>query len=167
MSKELTHVYQIVKESIESKKNVVRIQTDIPADVVMTGFELDGYTAIIVDQAPVFNKFTLLHALYQNCSLPAYFGFNWDALADVLATFDDGSEDMDSSMDSNTEANSEEDEADESPEGIMLIFNDFAVLEERAEDVAATFLDIVEEAAEKRAAHKSPPLKIIALSPAN
>jgi len=150
MAKELTHVYQIVKESIESKKNVVRIQTDVPADVVMTGFELDGYTAIIVDQAPVFNKFTLLHALYQNCSLPAYFGFNWDALNDAP----------------NAAGDSEESD-DEVSEGIMLIFNDFSTLEERAEDVASTFLEIVDEAAEKREANDAPPLKIVALTPAN
>jgi len=119
MANELTHVYQIVKESIESKKNVVRISTDVPADVVMTGFELDGYTAIIVDQAPVFNKFTLLHALYQNCSLPAYFGFNWDALADVLATLDDGVEDMDTP---NAAGDADESD-DDASEGVMLIFN--------------------------------------------
>jgi len=163
MAKELTHVYQIVKESIESKKNVVRIQTDVPADVVMTGFELDGYTAIIVDQAPVFNKFTLLHALYQNCSLPAYFGFNWDALNDVLTTLDDGVADMDTP---NAAGDSEESD-DEVSEGIMLIFNDFSTLEERAEDVASTFLEIVDEAAEKREANDAPPLKIVALTPAN
>jgi len=163
MSKKLTHVYQIVKESIESKENVVRIQTDVPAEVVMTGFELDGYTAVIVDQASVFNKFTLLHALYQNCSLPPYFGFNWDALADVLVTLDDGVEDMDTP---NAVGDSEEAD-DDASEGVMLIFNDFSILEDRAEDVAATFLDIVEEAAEKRTANDTPPLKVIALTPEN
>ena len=166
MSKELTHVYQIVKESIESKKAVIRIQTEVPADVVMTGFELDGYTAIIVDQAPVFNKFTLLHALYQSCSLPAYFGFNWDALNDVLVTLDDGVEDA-QSIDAPQSTDSKEDDEEEleTSEGVMLIFNDFGILEERAEDVASTFLDVVEEAAEKRSAIEVPPLKVIVLSP--
>ncbi len=164
MSKELTHVYQIVKESIESNKAVVRIQTEVPADVVMTGFELDGYTAIIVDQAPVFNKFTLLHALYQSCSLPAYFGFNWDALNDVLVTLDDGVEDAESIDAPPPSGSEDEEEEPETSEGVMLIFNDFGILEERAEDVAATFLDIVEEAAQKRTGSETTPLKVIVLS---
>ena len=39
-----------------------------------------------IDRAPVFDKTSLLHAIYQSCGLPAYFGFNWDALLDSLTS---------------------------------------------------------------------------------
>ncbi len=39
-----------------------------------------------IDRAPVFDKVTVLHALYQGCRLPATFGFNWDALIDSLSS---------------------------------------------------------------------------------
>ncbi len=42
--------------------------------------------AAIIDRAPVFNKETLLHALYQSLRFPGYFGFTWDALEDMLVS---------------------------------------------------------------------------------
>ena len=100
-----------------------------------------GYFAILVDRAPVFNKETLLHALYQSCVFPAYFGFNWDALEDTLKT----------------------DWLESSPtfKGYVLVFRNFAVLEERAENVAKTFLDIVRDAAKSRQEKGKVPLYVV------
>jgi hypothetical protein len=78
-----------------------------------------GLRPIWVDRAPVFDRVTLLHALYQALQLPAWFGFNWDALEESLFDVGDG--------------------------GLpaVLVFNDLELLEEQDPDSAATFLDIV------------------------
>jgi hypothetical protein len=91
---------------------------------VLADLRADGIDAVWVDRAPVFDKSTLLHALYQSLQLPAWFGFNWDALQDALF----GPED------------------DDAPSR-MLVFRDFELLEERDPDSARTFLDIVETVA--------------------
>ena len=80
----------------------------------------DGLDAIWVDRAPVFDKATLLHALYQAIPLTADFGFNWDALEDALY----GPE-----------------EPGAPPR--VLVFRDFELLEERDPATARMFLDIV------------------------
>ena len=79
-----------------------------------------GVDAVWVDRAPVFDRATLLHALYQALQLPAWFGFNWDALEECLADLNN---------------------ADGKP--FVLVFTDFEVLEERDPAAADTFLDIV------------------------
>jgi RNAse (barnase) inhibitor barstar len=81
----------------------------------------DGLDAVWVDRAPVFDKTSLLHALYQAIPLPAYFGFNWDALQDALYGSDD---------------------PDARPR--VLVFRDFSVLEERDAETASMFVDIVD-----------------------
>ena len=42
-----------------------------------------------IDRAPVFDKTSLMHAIYQSCAMPAWFGFNWDALIDSLSSLPD------------------------------------------------------------------------------
>jgi RNAse (barnase) inhibitor barstar len=84
-----------------------------------------GYFAVLVDRAPVFSKETLLHALYQSCMFPAYFGFNWDALEDTLKT--------------------DWLEPTQPFKGYVLVFRNFGLLEERDKNVAKTFLDIIRE----------------------
>ncbi len=49
-------------------------------EAVMQQLREQGVQPVWVDRAPVFDKATLLHALYQALQLPAWFGFNWDAL---------------------------------------------------------------------------------------
>ena len=93
-------------------------------ETVLAGLRADGIEGVWVDRAPVFDKATLLHALYQSLQLPPWFGFNWDALQDALF----GPED-----------------ADARPR--MLVFRDFELLEERDPESARTFLDIVETVA--------------------
>lgn len=88
----------------------------------------DGYDAVWIDRAPVFDRSTLLHALYQALSLPAWFGFNWDALEDALFG----------------------DEAAETPPR-LLVFRDFELLEERDPETARVFLDIVRTVSENPA----------------
>jgi len=65
----------------------------------------------------------LMHALYQALQLPAWFGFNLDALADALAAL-------------------------EAINGRrwVLVFQDFTVLEDSDPELAETFCEIVDEA---------------------
>jgi hypothetical protein len=87
-----------------------------------------GWEAERVDRAPVFDAPTLHHALYQACRFPAWFGFNWDALLDVLS------------------------DGPEAPaRGRALLFAGLDLLEERAPEVARTFLEVVSDARERGA----------------
>lgn len=99
-----------------------------------------GYFVARVDRAPVFDKPTLLHALYQSCAMPAYFGFNWDALYDMLTDF-----------------------SWKPARGYVLVFRDFGLLQQRAPQEAQTFLQIVREASQARQADQAPPLKLVLL----
>ena len=92
---------------------------------VLQKLQSEGVEGIWVDRAPVFDKATLLHALYQALQLPAWFGFNWDALADTLS-------------------------ADDDLTPRALVFHDFALLEDRDPDTARIFLEIVEDVALSR-----------------
>ncbi|MDX2003640.1 MAG: barstar family protein [Meiothermus sp.] len=90
---------------------------------VVRELERDGYFVAVVDRAPVFNQETLMHALYQSCRFPAYFGFNWDAVADCLTDF------------SWAEG-----------KGYFLVFNDWPLLQSEAPDEARTLLEIAADA---------------------
>ena len=48
---------------------------------------LKGMFVTVLDKAMIFDVDTLLHAFYQNCEFPSYFGFNWNALDDCLCDF--------------------------------------------------------------------------------
>lgn len=89
-------------------------------ETVLKKLQAEGEQGVWVDRAPVFDKTTLLHALYQALQLPGWFGFNWDALEECL--FDIGGHD-----------------------GVprVLVFHDFELLEEHDSQAAETFLDIV------------------------
>ncbi len=84
----------------------------------------DGLEAVWVDRAPVFDKTSLLHAIYQAIPLTGDFGFNWDALEDSLF----GPEDPNAKP-------------------RVLVFRDFDLLEERDPATARVFLDIVQSVA--------------------
>lgn len=103
---------------------------------LQAGLEEAGWAVVTVDRAPVFDRETLLHALYQACELPAWFGFNWDALLDALATW-----------------------SARPGGGGALVFRDLDLLEERDPEVAATFLELVEDARGERQA----PLRVVRL----
>jgi Barstar (barnase inhibitor) len=107
-----------------------------------------GYFAVLVDRATVFDKATLLHALYQSCVFPAYFGFNWDALEDTLLDFSW----LDFSWLGVTQ---------QEVKGYVLVFRNFAVLEERAENVAETFLEIVRDVVKVRREKKAASLLVV------
>lgn len=123
----------------------VVLETSQSYKEVIQHLRSDGYFAILVDRAPVFNKDTLLHALYQSCVFPAYFGFNWDALKDIL---------VDASWVS---------QSGQTYKGLVLVFRNFDVLEQRASSVAETFLSIIQDVAEQRQAHNLLPLRIVLL----
>lgn len=99
-----------------------RAAEDAAVEAVLERLRREGIEGIWVDRAPVFDKTTLLHALYQSLRLPAWFGFNWDALEDCLS-----------------ELHTQPPRA--------LVFRDFALLEERDPESARTFMDIVQTAA--------------------
>ncbi len=102
----------------------------------------DWYVSTL-DRAPVFDKTTLLHALYQSGEYPAGFGFNWDALLDVLRDL----------------------EWLESARGIALVWRHPDVLAERSPDVAATFREVVEDACAHRAERGYTPLRVLVPAP--
>lgn len=83
-----------------------------------------GLDAVWVDRAPVFDKTSLLHAIYQAVPLTGDFGFNWDALEDSLFG---------------------PDTPDARP--TVLVFKDLELLEERDPATAGVFLDIVQSVA--------------------
>lgn len=113
---------QIVDSVSQDTQNIIKTTLEGKIDTLMQGLHQAGIDAVLVDRAPVFDKQTLLHALYQSCQLPAYFGFNWDALSDALTD-------------------------DELHEGrsLVLVFQDFALLKVRNPKDCDIFLDIMEE----------------------
>jgi RNAse (barnase) inhibitor barstar len=132
-------VTQAALETILGSSHPI-IEVNAPLEELVEGLEGEGYFATLVDRAPVFNKETLLHALYQSCEMPAYFGFNWDALYDMLVDF-----------------------SWQSAKGYVLIFKDFSLLEQRSPEVAETFLEILLEASKRRV--ERPSLYLVLLSP--
>lgn len=103
----------------------LELPNDNPVADIISALESEGCRVVILDRAPIFDKETLLHALYQGCGFPAYFGFNWDALTDALV---------------------EQVEEDRLP--LILIFQDFDLLRDRNPDVAQTFIGIIDEVSE-------------------
>jgi hypothetical protein len=117
---------------------------DVPADVLRSptlraALHDAGWYVSTLDRAPVVDKQTLLHALYQSGEYPAGFGFNWDALLDVLRDL----------------------EWLESARGIAFVWRHPDVLAERSPDVAATFRDVVADACAHRAEQGYPPLRVL------
>ncbi len=130
MIENLLQTNDVVLESTQSVKEV------------LGELRAAGYFAVLVDRAPVFNKDTLLHALYQSCVFPAHFGFNWDALEDTLTSFSWGE-----------------------AKGYALVFRNFSVLQAREGNVAETFLDIVQDVAKMRQERNKPPFLVVMLKP--
>lgn len=117
---------------------------EVPAELLRTrelrvALQDDGWYVSTLDRAPVYDKTTLLHALYQSGEYPAGFGFNWDALLDALRDLDWLA----------------------SARGIALVWRHPDVLLERAPDVLVTFREVVDEAAAHRAAQGYPPLRVL------
>jgi hypothetical protein len=132
MMTELSQTNDVVQESSQNIKEL------------LTELRSQGYFAVLVDRAPVFNKETLLHALYQSCVFPASFGFNWDALEDTLLDFS---------------------WLEEQPKGFVLVFRNFGVLEERAPSVAETLLEIIGDVAKVCREKNRPPLFVVKVIP--
>lgn len=117
---------------------------DAPADVVESralrhAIAAAGWRVVLLDRAPVVDKPTLLHACYQSGEYPAGFGFNWDALLDTLRDL--------SWL--------------EPAAGIAILWRHPDVLSARDPETAATFREVVEEAASERAAAGYPLLRVV------
>lgn len=128
--------------------DLAKVETPAFVEVPLELLRASGFRAALVgahwyvstlDRAPVFDKQTLMHALYQSGEYPAGFGFNWDALLDVLRDL----------------------EWLESAQGIALVWRHPDVLAERSPDVAATFREVVEDACAHRAERGYPPLRVL------
>lgn len=130
----------IVENVLNSKASLHVVPTVVSTRALLDAFESAGAFAALVDRAPVFDKVTLLHALYQACRMPAYFGFNWDALESMLRDFSwlDGA-------------------------AYVLVFDDFALLNERAPQVAETLSEIVKEVNRERLEAARPALMLVIL----
>ncbi len=125
------------RAATDSAQAIIEVPSASLTDLLI-GLERAGFLVIRVDRAKVFSKETLLHALYQSCQFPAYFGFNFDALEECLNDF------------SWLEA-----------KGFALVFADFGPLEERAPEDARTFLEIVQTVSAARRADGVEALKLI------
>jgi RNAse (barnase) inhibitor barstar len=121
-----TDLNAALEAATESTQTILEVPMTITTDLEKSLLEHSFFVARI-DRAKVFNKDTLMHALYQSCQFPAYFGFNFDALEECLNDF------------SWLEA-----------KGFALVFHDFALLEERAPEDAKTFLEIVRAVSQRR-----------------
>jgi hypothetical protein len=96
-----------------------------------------GAHVMIIDRAVVYDKPTLLHALYQACQFPAYFGFNWDALLDCLSDF-----------------------GWHAAKSHVLIMRDPSVIKERNREDWETFCSIVRSAIARRSMGGLSPLRL-------
>jgi RNAse (barnase) inhibitor barstar len=114
-----------IERILTARSARLELPNDSPVADIVSALESEGCRVAILDRAPIFDKETLMHALYQGCGFPAYFGFNWDALTDALV-----------------------DLADEESRPLILIFQDFDLLRDRNPDVAQTFIDIIDEVSE-------------------
>ncbi len=132
-----TDLNAALEASSTSAEAVIEVPNSIIGDLEKSLSERDFFVAR-VDRAKVFNKDTLMHALYQSCQFPAYFGFNFDALEECLNDF------------SWLEA-----------KGFALVFHDFALFEERAPEDAKTFLEIVRDVSQRRREDHVAPLKLL------
>lgn len=118
-------LYAQIERILNARSAALELSSNLPVADIVSALELEGCRVAILDRAPVFDKDTLLHALYQGCGFPAYFGFNWDALSDALV-----------------------EKIGEESRPLILIFRDFDLLGARAPDVAQIFLDIFDEVAD-------------------
>lgn len=112
---------------LDARQGIVRLDAEddnrFGADKLVERLNAAGYHAVHVDRAPVFDKDTLMHALYQSLELPAWFGFNLDALADALNTLEP-----------------------RQGKRWVLVFQDFTVLEDADPELAETVCELVDEA---------------------
>jgi RNAse (barnase) inhibitor barstar len=125
------------RAAIGSRDSILEVPAAIITDLEAR-LSRNGFSVVRVDRAKVFSKETLMHALYQSCQLPAYFGFNYDALEECLNGL------------STPDAR-----------GFALFFHDFGLLEERAPEDAKTFLEIVEGVSQARREDEMPNLKLV------
>lgn len=119
---------------------MVAVDADLLAHPALRrGLSAAGWRVLTLDRAPVVDKATLLHALYQSGGYPAGFGFNWDALLDALRDL--------SWL--------------EPAEGIALVWRHPDVLAARDPETAATFAEVLDEAAAHRAEAGYAPLRVL------
>ncbi len=131
---------QLISQIQTSEEAFIQLELGFGFKELRHALEDEGYFVVELDRAPIFSKESLLHASYQACYMPAYFGFNWDALADHLTDF-----------------------SWIVAEAYVLAFKDLEVLKERDPEAADTFQSIMQEVGERRRLAGKKPLKVLYL----
>lgn len=131
---------ELLQAAVSLERNVRLEVPQSQLKSLVKELEAGGYFVAEVDRAPVFNKEILLHAMYQSCRFPAYFGFNWDALSDCLSEICYGDE-----------------------KGYFLVFNDWVLLETEASQDAKVFMEILEDA-QKICKEQNKPFRLLTVA---
>lgn len=131
---------KLVQEIPKAQTAFIQLEVEFSVKELSFALEAEGFFVAELDRAPIVNKEMLMHALYQSCRFPAYFGFNWDALEDSLKDF-----------------------SWIIAEAYVLIVRDFAVLKERSPDTAESFQAILNDVAKARYEAAKKPLKVLLL----
>jgi RNAse (barnase) inhibitor barstar len=125
----MTSIEKAVERIEQSEDLLIKVDGNFAIRDLVNSLNDRDFHAIVIDRAPVFDKTTLMHALYQSLRLPGYFGFNWDSLKDMLAAID------------GVRGN-----------GFVLAFTDLSLL---SDEVRNEFLEVVAEANEIRQCHEN------------
>jgi RNAse (barnase) inhibitor barstar len=80
----MTAIEDAVNRIKETDDLLIQVDGDFDIRDLIFLLNEGHYHAIIIDRAPVTNRETLMHALYQSLRFPGYFGFTWDSLKDIL-----------------------------------------------------------------------------------
>ena len=134
----MSSVEQAVSDIENSDKQLITVCGNFSINELASLLNDRDFHAVIIDRAPVINRDTLLHAMYQHLRFPGYFGFTWDSLKDILAGMD-GVRDK----------------------GFVFAFSDLSLL---PEDDRREFLEVIEDANEVRDDHENlAKLRVVAL----
>ncbi len=81
---------ELLKECLALSEDVfVQVdELDLHLSDIRSTLSTHGIYTTIIDRAPIWNYESLMHAFYQNCEFPGWFGFNWNALKDSLCDFE-------------------------------------------------------------------------------
>ena len=134
----MTDIEKAVCQIKDSDELLIRVDGDFDIRDLVFLLNEGHYHAVIIDRAPVTNRETLMHALYQHLRFPGYFGFTWDSLKDILTGIDGVP-----------------------GKGFIFAFSDLSLLDEESR---REFLEVIEDANELReTSDEFDPIQLLAL----